>query len=69
LSGFALAASLSLVRLALAEAKIKALKLIEPLGPMAIPLRTLDLLHPALQRELKCDGRISASKLWCRSPS
>ncbi len=58
LSGLALAASLAPVRLALAEAKIKALRLIEPLGPMAIPLMTLDLLHPALQRELKCDVAI-----------
>jgi tripartite-type tricarboxylate transporter receptor subunit TctC len=55
LSCYALAASLAPIRVALAEAEIKALKLIESLGPLSIVRTLLDLLRPALQQELKCD--------------
>ena len=53
LSGYALAASLAPVRLALAAGEIGALRLIEPLGKPSVVWTAFDILRPALQQQLK----------------
>ncbi len=53
LSGYALAASLAPVRLALAATELKALRLIEPLGKPSVVWTVYDILRPALQQQLK----------------
>jgi tripartite-type tricarboxylate transporter receptor subunit TctC len=53
LSGYALAASLVPVRLALGAGEIEALRLIEPLGKPSIVWTVFDILVPALQQQLK----------------
>src|ERR1700675_1523563 len=55
LSGYALAASLAPVRLALAAGEIKALRLIEPLGKPSVVWTVFDILRPALQQQLKIE--------------
>jgi len=55
LSGYALAASLAPVRLALAAGEIKALRLIEPLGKPSVVWTVYDILRPALQQQLKVE--------------
>jgi tripartite-type tricarboxylate transporter receptor subunit TctC len=53
LSGYALAASLAPVRLALAQTELKTLRLIEPLGQPSVVWTAFDILRPALQQQLK----------------
>jgi tripartite-type tricarboxylate transporter receptor subunit TctC len=55
LSGYALAASLAPVRLALAAGEIKALRLVEPLGKPSVVWTAFDILRPALQQQLKVE--------------
>ncbi|HXU58156.1 MAG TPA: hypothetical protein VN710_05360, partial [Verrucomicrobiae bacterium] len=53
--GYGLAASLAPLRLALAAAEIKTLRLIDPLSKPSMTWTVLDLLRPAVQRNLGCE--------------
>ena len=55
LSGYALAASLVPIRLALAATELKALRLIEPLGKPSVVWTVFDILRPVLQQQLKIE--------------
>jgi tripartite-type tricarboxylate transporter receptor subunit TctC len=54
-AGYGLAASLAPLRLALAAAEIKSLRLIDPLSKSSMVWSALDLLCPALKRDLGCE--------------
>jgi len=54
-AGYGLAASLAPLRLALAAAEIKSLRLIDPLAKPSMAWTALDLVRPAVKRNLGCE--------------